>query len=122
VIELASIYTLSWASGTLEGVEPQEVVNHIQVLDQLKFDDILRYISSDGRKVIFVFHPTSPASQETADKSQLQAQAPLISWKSAFETTTVQALIVLEVQGTLLFTIILFVEEFPFIVSVQLTV
>lgn len=73
-------------------------------------------------KVIPEFPPQSPESHVIADKSQEPAHAPVMSWKSALVTDTVDAVRVLAVPMVLDFTKTRFIDEFQFIVSVQVIV
>lgn len=73
--------------------------------------------------VIPEFPPQSPELPVMADKSQLPTPAPVMSWKSAFVTDTVAAVIVLAVHNTFDVTRILQSAEFnQFIVKVFDTV
>lgn len=64
------------------------------------------------------FPPASPEFPVIADKSQLAAPAPVISWKSALDTLTVAAVIVIAVPRALgVINVLPVVELLPFMVS-----
>lgn len=73
--------------------------------------------------VIPEFPPQSPEFHVIAERFQLHAPVPVMSWKSALVTVTVAAVRVLAVPRVLDFIKILaVVDVFPFMVSVQFIV